>query len=871
MLHTILLAFVGLLVPGIIAASGDSSGATGIILDSRGRPVPNAEVYIADLRSNHDWCIESKAANSSIDHPVRSAITDAEGRFSISNLEAGRARLAVRAKGHVTLRLERIFLEALDVTELGPYSLEEGAQLKAFVTDRQDIPVENARIYSFPDRASSQGLGARTAALETTSDLRGAFETNTLPLGEWTILIEAEGFAAQRFEGTLLHQEHQGSPLQFRLSHSHAIRGRVTTLASVRDLSELLIRGIPIEEFDLERPDPTLAQGYVTASVERAGGFQLGPLRPDTLYLLRAQKKSQSFTVKDAWAPTALVMSGSANAQLKWFPSSKVSFSTSQVFDGKAPKEVRIELLGTSHEKPILQRSEDKNRTIKEVRPAHPDAAFHLIASGNGYREFQSRKLKLVPGETTQAGDVPLSEHSTLTVKVIDSKSKAPIPRARVVLKQTESIPAPRKSAEGQTSPNGVLTINQFPGTPMVLGIAADDYAPRVFQSPFESLSDVLLVELDPGLSLSVNVHNSDGSPVAGEGVRARFGRRFNQFAFEGTQDETRLHHTNEKGTAWFRGLASLEYSFELTNWDPNASTSLPQNLTPVEGPMGQVRFGLDSRTTLVGKILEDGFAVNSAEFRLDGLRVRTDEGGNFRLDDVHPGHHPWVATHPDRVLSHTGAVFLDVSDNLFEFDLPVTILEGVVRDALSAPVGGASLHLSANRWQEDVDLETLRGENLFRAARESRSPELGFTSLDGFFSLKGVPEALGLTLSARTQDGFVAFQRVRDIRAGAVISDIELQLQPPVSLFIPALNQPLRSEILLALVATFQGEAQAGIWMRVLAPYKGQSWRLGGLPAGSWEIARVALSDFGEVLGVEHLGRIKLEPGERGEYAIDR
>lgn len=847
-----------------------SSGATGVVLNHEGKPLPGAHVYVSDSRSTHDWPLECAAAHASNDRPVRHGFTDLDGRFSFARLNGGPARLVVRAAGHATLRMDSIRLAGRGSTNLGSIQLAQGAKLKGIVKNAQDEPIKGARIYSFPHRDRSKGLGKDLAAFEVETNTRGEFELESLPLGDWTLLIEGDDYPVHRFEGTRLQREFLTNPLPFRLTKGVLLRGRVNTMTSERNLNKLEIRAIPADELIPNGPNPTYSQGYVTATAERTGTFKLEPLRPDTLYLLRAQEPEDSFLKEDRWAPMSIVNSNDESARIEWLPSCKVKFRALDVATAEAPDEFQIRILGATPEEPYIDATPKKNHVIEGVRPTAPTNEFLLRATGNGYREFQSRTFELVPGQTIRAGDVSFWKHATVTVRVMNRETGSPIPGAQVILKETEAVPPPRRTAKAVTDGAGRATLNQFPGSPLAIGVIAQGFAPTILPSPFELKDGEFQIELTEDLEVAARILDSDGEPVVGYGVRRTYGEDHERFLFAGTEHAVETLYTDNEGIARFTGLGAFEYAFELVEWDNLPGTFIPQRILPIVDAEQMLSFGLDPTTHLIVKIVESHLPLAAAELRIGGQRIRTNQEGKLRVDGLRPGLHRYQVTHPNRVMSHVDEVYLEVTENELEIHLPVGSVTGEVVDGLGKGLAGVPIYIFEDRWLETFDAEHLVGKNLFRSVNARRPEPSAVTDHDGRFTLHGVRESLGMTVSARTADGFTGTVRVRGIRADSNVETGPIVVRPPATLKIVALNEEIRPKGILTLVATFQGETQAGGWPYVEAPYTGRSWWLHQLPAGWWEFSLIALDDYGAVIDGERFGRVHLEPGEEREYSLD-
>ena len=847
-----------------------SSSLVGVVLDSDGDPIMGAQVLVADRRTQHNWPLESELAQQSKDYPVQEGLTDLDGRFRVTGLWAGPARVVIRASKYSTLRLGRVHLAARSATTLEGALLTSGETFKGSVTDASALPVGGAKVYSLPRREASRGLGIEAAVFEVETNGLGRFELNSLPLGEWTLLIAAKGHAVQRFEGALLPDDASRNQQQFYLPPKASIHGLVHSLPVVRDLSHLVVRAIPASELDQDSIRPHMAQGFTESHVQEGGSFEIPGLLPDTLYFVRAQLRTQKFTVQDAWSSTALLQSGSSGGRLQWLPSARVSFRALDVASSELAEKFELSFVGASPVRPELSPGPQVKHLIKDVRPTLPGDTMSITAGGPGYRKFESQPFRLTPGQLSEAEDVMLWPHPVLKFQVVDALTKFPIHRAQVMLKEDLNNPVPHTNRMGLTGPIGKVTINDMVGVPRRASASAPGYAPKILISPFELIDDLLRIELERGFDLTATVENSDGEPIPGEGVTFNVDRKEDKYQLGGTKDSNKTAYTDASGVAWFEHLGALEYEFVLASWDLHRDLVIPQKVIPEQGPVRQIRFGIDSRTRLKGRVLEVGLPIAGAEVRCDGLRVRTNKEGEYSFDPVKPSTNSARVDHPDRAATHHAELTLQLTDNELDLQLPLTTIQGVVVDATGQPVANAAIYLADDRWQRAVNPANAEGENLFRVALETRTEPVALSDINGWFSVAGLDAALGVTLSARTAEGFVGLKRVRGIRKGSQITGVELIVQPPAILNIQPLNEEITGGSLLALVATYDGESQAGSWMRVLAPYTGQSWNLDDLPGGRWDITLVALTEFGNVVATDRLERIRIASGEAFDLPLD-
>jgi len=267
--------------PGSASYQYDNT-LTGLVLDSQGRPVAGAEVF---LSTAYELLFVNEPQDTSQDAVAR---TNTEGRFAFRNLEPrSRYQLTVRHPSYTLKELKSIPVGETGVFEEPPIHLGEGASLSGRVRDAQGMPIANATMnldgiqyhganYDAPDR------------MTTTSDHEGWYGFANVPPGQRTLTLHASGFGTVTHTGLNFTGDEQVNRdvvlLIGEMIRGHVLQGgQPVAGAAVQALgmasSQQIHRGVAMTdargEFLLENLSPgeynliATAQGYRCEPVTR--------------------------------------------------------------------------------------------------------------------------------------------------------------------------------------------------------------------------------------------------------------------------------------------------------------------------------------------------------------------------------------------------------------------------------------------------------------------------------------------------------------------------------------------------------------------------------------------------------------------------
>jgi hypothetical protein len=119
--------------------------------------------------------------------PVRSTLTDAQGRLALTDLLPGKLRLDARGAGHVPARGDEFVLGPGQRRDVGALTLPDGLSVSGQVLDAFDAPLEGARV----------AVTLPGESLLAITDGAGAFRL-AVPPGVYSLSVSAPGMREQQ-------------------------------------------------------------------------------------------------------------------------------------------------------------------------------------------------------------------------------------------------------------------------------------------------------------------------------------------------------------------------------------------------------------------------------------------------------------------------------------------------------------------------------------------------------------------------------------------------------------------------------------------------------------------------------------------------
>ena len=195
---------------------------SGRVLDQDGSPLAAVPVSVVGLVGGHDEVIvlpgalptaaeaaELPPGSLARQGSIRTALSDAQGRFEVRGLAPGRARLEVSPADKLPLRREPLLLAPGDTRDLGDLVVPTGVVISGRVSDQDGHGLEGAQV-----EARASGKPARPP-IRVTSDPQGQFLIR-LPVGDYAVAVQAKDYAPQTIP--LVRALGRPDPLEFRLA-----------------------------------------------------------------------------------------------------------------------------------------------------------------------------------------------------------------------------------------------------------------------------------------------------------------------------------------------------------------------------------------------------------------------------------------------------------------------------------------------------------------------------------------------------------------------------------------------------------------------------------------------------------------------------
>jgi protocatechuate 3,4-dioxygenase beta subunit len=175
----------------------------GRLLDEEGVPLGAVPVSVVGLVSGQDEMIvlpgalptaaeaaELPAGSVARQGSIRTALSNAQGRFEVKGLTPGRSRLEVSPTDKLPLRRDPLLLAPGDARDLGDLVVATGVVISGRVLDQDGHVLEGAQV-----EARAGGKPARPP-VRVTSDPQGQFFIR-VPVGEYALAAQAKDHAPQ--------------------------------------------------------------------------------------------------------------------------------------------------------------------------------------------------------------------------------------------------------------------------------------------------------------------------------------------------------------------------------------------------------------------------------------------------------------------------------------------------------------------------------------------------------------------------------------------------------------------------------------------------------------------------------------------------
>ncbi|MFL6231665.1 MAG: carboxypeptidase regulatory-like domain-containing protein [Thermoanaerobaculia bacterium] len=568
-------------------------GATveGRVLSPEGRPVPGAEVSVAQpSQDNFGW--------SSL-----RATADGDGQYRIDGIPPGKRTLEARAEGYRRGVRE---VEASARAATVDFELERGLEVSGRIVDDGGNPVPGAQLMLMAGRGFS--LNAPRAQ----SGADGAFRLTGLQDGTYTLHVNKEGYTAADFKGQMVTLAGASvSGLEVRLSGGGTITGHLTGV----EFSQLSrVRVWAQMEFWAGRVDP---EGNYQISHLPPGDWTVTAVVPDTPLHAEGQ------VTLEPGAPEARLDLNLGGGHTL----TGVVLSNGQPLAGAS--------LVLSRRKPVTRQSVVSDHEGSFRFGGLEDGGYDLdVATPKGARHHESLEL---------AGDQTIRVElrtASLSGRVIDAEDSSPVSGAAITLAaaREEGLPS-YPFSDVTTDARGAFRVPEVGDGAWKLKTTRDGYAPDERQVRVDGASpEEIEVRLKPTQGVTVEALLATGQPPERIRVAALDGN--------GRAVSTGVFPTGENGRTRISNVPPGSWLL-LVEADPSAPVTLSAAVPgpavrAVLPPAGQVHIEVPvlAKDSMEAKAVLSGPGGVYRDFDWDGsVKSEWDcHGGRVNLTRVPAG-----------------------------------------------------------------------------------------------------------------------------------------------------------------------------------------------------------------------------------------
>lgn len=880
------------------AAKGQAApvvAVRGRIVDRFGAPVPEARVLAAadtgfpldlELEEELPWLKRT------------STTSDAEGRFTLTQVEPGSLRLGVHASGFAPHEQRGVAVPAGGI-DLGDVALTRGAILTGQVVDPDGRGVAGARIVR--EELDGGGLflmGARRPSAVSGPD--GRFRVDELACGAWRFLVQSDDHPDLLVEGLAEEPGVEKGGLRWQLAPGATLAGTVTGVPAAErgQLEVRATRGGGGDGF------LALGRGR-TAPVDASGAFLLRGLTVGESYTLEArrQRAEREFGFWQRSRSNAVqARAGDSGVILVYQPEAAVTLTVHDARTRQPIERLEVEA-GIEWPAPLTDDDGNLRRLfpggsvrVGGLRPSTDSARVQVNVKATGYREFERADIAVRPGQELDLGPIYLEPVPLLRVRVTDAKSGRPLEGALVRVQKEEeggafqvkrSIAISSDSGHeaiefgearsARTDAEGWAELSSFEGETVTITARADEHAPGRLEGLAlprgESLEQEL--RLGPGGAVRVQALDAQGLPLAGAAVEHRAdggGPEGGVFVIGGPRGEQEV--TDAEGFALFANLAPGRHSFKLAEKGGGGAAFATMDhvvvagmggdddgdwspVQVVEGETSELVLRAAPSATLLGRVREAGKILPGATLKLEkprgessgpGFRLpgmsegpegRSDGEGRYRIADVKAGSYELVVEHPTRRMPARYPLELREGDNTFDVDLSLAILSGRILDQEGKGIAGVRV------WPERQ--EPAGQQVRFRMIMmddggnggvmdSGQFGERALTDAEGRYTLRGVASDADLVVRAEADAVQPGRSEVVRLAPNEVKENVDVHLEPAGSIRVEASLADGAPARFQLVQAEYLDEAEPRPEPKFAFLQQG-STELGGLKPGRWKV----------------------------------
>jgi protocatechuate 3,4-dioxygenase beta subunit len=669
------------------------------------------------------------------------------------------------------------------------------------------------------------------------TDQEGRFALLHVPSGNIHLAARHADHPTTRLRDQKVLPGGELSDLVLTLEPGATIRGKVSGIpAGTKGLRVVCSRkdgqpehgAVRISMGGLEEDFGTAERG---ASPNAEGSFVLRGLALASIYRVHLTQQVRGFGGTGICSQRLEVRSGAEGVELRYEPGVSVTF---RVVDARTQAGIerlwindRLKddtgLLDFAFAGEVNAREYPGGQvTLANLRPKKKQT-LSLAIDAIGFAKFTRDGIELPLQGALDLGTVQLPPLPVLHVTVQAARDGQPVVGAQVrVASKRKPGSAPANPFDeligtrgggptaAKTDAKGRATLNSLPGAEVEITVTSAEFAPYA-SAPFtlpERDDGTHDVRLTRGGNVVVEVVDADGKPAPKANVAHR------PPAGPGTSAATDAH-----GRATFARLAGGEHRFRIARSGDDRGIALYgaavretialgantattgkddwQRVQVVEDGEATVRLTLPLTAKLKGSVRENGKPLAGAQVVLDTTgdreaalrllmesggnppRAQTDEHGRYQLEGVRLGEQRLRVTHKDRAMPAFADVAVREGDNVFDVELDVTVVRGVVRGPDGKPIAGVDVRAGAS----NASVTSSRTLNpmpdvmpTFGGRRYGDSSAK--TDAQGRYELRGVQSGRAVTVTASAKGFAATSAKPVEPAAGATIDGVDIELR---------------------------------------------------------------------------------------------
>ncbi len=760
--------------PKTDAPSTGGRSIVGRVVDATGAPIGGAQVLAQNGQGFGGAPLDAEGGFIDRNRKPLATTTAPDGKFKISGLKSGEARVAVRAKGFAPLDRANVVVAPDNDRDLGDLALEPSVILAGRVIDSLSRGVAGARILRTPDPEGGFAISFdRPMGVQVATTLAdGSFEIDQLAAGGYRLVTITDDHPDQTTSGTTTRPGERQAGILITLDDGAEIQGHVVDVPAAFS-GKLSVDAWPNgRASDEPTADPSSAKSgddgmseSRKTEVAADGSFTVRGARPGYRYNLSARKAGNEIDWFGSESASVKAKAGDRNVKLVFRPESALVFDVKNKADGQPLTNFHVRA-GTPWEMPML---DERGREVLEhpnghvrfgnIRPSESSRA-KLDIEAAGFKNYHQSDIQIAVGEEVDLGTILLEPAPTLTVKVTDSKG-APIENARVELRAKEDRNSRRMTlrvggnddqpdvqmggpSSANTDKNGIAKLSTIEGQSCTLHVSHSEFADATSE-PFQLAageSGERTIVLTLGGSVLVHLLDAQGKPLAGSRVAHRSANDDDAGPFGGGNADAKL--SDDDGQVLFERLAPGEHSFRAKIGDDDGMLHFGggaiamvgggesggddwSRVTVAEGEKRELTIAAPIVAVVHGFVRESGQALAGATLTLSrkskdpnaqmmmpfgpqGPSGKSDGSGEFKIDNVREGDYTLTVSHASRAMNSEFDVHVSGTDVKHDVDLPLSILEGRVVDADGKPL------VNADVWPERAQKPGGRQVMMFRA-----------------------------------------------------------------------------------------------------------------------------------------------------------